>query len=222
MAKNPKISIVGAGPGSAEYVTPIAKQTVQNADIVIGAERVLNLFADDIKGESIKLTAKNINATLNQAIEFTREGKKVVILSTGDPGFAGLLKTFSKITDGQNVEVNVIPGISSVQVCAARLQLSWDEVRLFSFHEGIKPKKKNELATAVKDGFTVMLLPDSKSFSPAEVAKFLMNEGVSSRTQVFVCENLALNNERIVKGTLGEVSSENFSPLCVMVIKPNP
>lgn len=48
-----KISIVGAGPGSADYVTPIAKKTVGNAQVVIGAERALELFAGDIDRKSV-------------------------------------------------------------------------------------------------------------------------------------------------------------------------
>jgi len=217
-----KISIVGAGPGSQDYVTPIAKKIVQNAQVVIGAERALCLFGGDIKGEKLKLTAKSMNATLSQAIEFAQKGKSVVILSTGDPGFSGLLRTFSKLVKGRSVDLEVIPGISSVQVCAARLSISWDEACLFSFHEGVSIEKKEKLAEAVKEGGVVMLLPDSKNFSPAEVSKFLINRGVDAENPVFVCENLTLSDERVVNSTLGEVSGGSFSSLCVMVIKPSP
>ncbi len=86
-----KISIVGVGPGSPEYVTPIARKTVQTAHVVIGAERSLNLFKDDINGEVIQLTAKNVNEALNNAVGSAEAGKTVVLLSTGDPCFSGLL-----------------------------------------------------------------------------------------------------------------------------------
>ena len=107
-----KISIVGAGPGSEDYVTPIAKKAVQNADVVVGADRSLVLFADDIKGETMKLTARTMNAALKQAVELAQKGRSVVILSTGDPGFSGLLRTFSRIARGQEIEINVVPGVS--------------------------------------------------------------------------------------------------------------
>jgi cobalt-precorrin-7 (C5)-methyltransferase len=215
-----KISIVGAGPGSPDYVTPIAKKIVQNAQFVIGAERALSLFAGDIKGEMLKLTAKNMNDTLSKAVELARKGKNVAILSTGDPGFSGLLRTFSKVAKGKKVDLEVVPGISSIQVCAARLSMSWDEVCLFSFHEGVSSEKKEKLANAIKKGNDVMLLPDQKAFSPAEIAKFLINSGVEAETPVLVCENLTLSGERIVSSTLSEVSMGSFSSLCVIVIKP--
>ncbi len=220
MATNPKISIVGAGPGSPDYVTPAARRSVQNADVVIGAERVLTLFADDIKAEARKLTAKNMRATLKQAVELAYEGKAVVILSTGDPGFSGLLKTFLKITDMKNFEISVIPGISSIQVCAARLGIAWDNVELFTFHEGPNPGDKERLVKAINEGRTVMLLPDAKDFSPPDVANFLLSRGIDGNMKVFICENLTLNNETIVESILTDTAKSTFDSLCVMVIKP--
>ncbi len=220
MATNPKISIVGAGPGSSDYVTPIARRTVQNSDVVIGADRVLTLFADDIKAEVMKLTAKNMRATLRQAVELAYEGKRVAILSTGDPGFSGLLKTFLKLTDMKNIEISVIPGISSIQVCSARLRMAWDNVELFTFHEGAKASEKERLSEAISEGRTAMLLPDAKDFSPSDVAKFLLSRGLDEDIPVFVCQNLTLNDEAIVDSTLIDVSKSTFDSLCVMVITP--
>jgi cobalt-precorrin-7 (C5)-methyltransferase len=216
-----KISIVGAGPGSPDYVTPIAKKTVRNAQLVIGAERALDLFAGGVKGETLKLTAKNMNETLNKAVDLAQKGKSVVILSTGDPGFSGLLRTFLRVAKGKSVEVEVVPGISSVQVCAARLSMPWDELSLFSFHDGVSAEKKAKLVAVVKDGRDALLLPDPKNFSPAQAAKFLIESGVDAAIPVFVCENLTLSDERVVSSMLGEVARSSFSPLCVMVIKPS-
>jgi cobalt-precorrin-7 (C5)-methyltransferase len=213
-----KITIVGVGPGAPDYVTPIAKKTVQAAHVVIGAERALNLFRGDIKGEALLLTAKNVNELLKYAVESAKTGKTVVLLSTGDPGFSGLLRPVLNSTVGKGVEVDVLPGISAIQVCAARLQLSWDEIDLFSFHEGASPEKKMRLAEAVKEGKDVMLLPDPKAFPPREIASFLIKNGVSKETPAVVCENLTLSNERIVSSTLGEMLKLNFAPLCVVLI----
>jgi cobalt-precorrin-7 (C5)-methyltransferase len=215
-----KIRIVGVGPGSPEYVTPIAKKAVATAQVIIGSERALSMFAGDISGETIKLTAKNINSILKNAVESSQQGKLVVLLSTGDPGFSGLLRTFSKLTIDRNIEVDVIPGISSVQVCAARLLLPWDEMRLFTFHQHATEEEKRELFESVRSRRIVMLLPESKSFFPAEVAKFLIGKSVSANTPAFVCENLTLKDERIVSTTLAGISEHRFSSLCVMVIKP--
>jgi cobalt-precorrin-7 (C5)-methyltransferase len=215
-----KISIVGVGPGSPDYVTPAARKVVQQAKVVIGAQRSLNLFNDDIKGETIVLTAKNLDDTLKYAAESAKKGKSVALLSTGDPGFSGLLHTFLESDLVQTDEINVIPGVSSLQTCAARLAISWDNACLFTFHEGnVSDKEKEELLLAVKDGRTVMLLPSSRVFSPKEIACFLIKAGINKMTPVHICENLTVDNEKVTSSSLGQVSQKSFASLCVMVIK---
>jgi cobalt-precorrin-7 (C5)-methyltransferase len=216
-----KLNVVGIGPGSPDYVTPAARKTVQNADIVIGAERSLSLFREDIKGEIVALTAKNVTEILKYAVESAEKGKTVALLSTGDPGFSGLLRSISKHVAEKDVEVTVIPGVSSIQACAARLCMRWDEMSLFSFHKGTTAEKKVQLLKAVREGKDVMLLPDPKAFTPPEIASFLIEAGLNKETPIFVCERLTLSGERIVESTLEQASALDFDALCVMVIKVN-
>jgi cobalt-precorrin-7 (C5)-methyltransferase len=215
-----KLNIVGVGPGSAEYVAPIAHKIVSEAQIVIGAQRSLDLFSGDISGETHVLTAKNLNDLLNYAIGSTKKGKNVAILSTGDPGFSGLLKSVLNTKLITSSEINVVPGVSAVQVCAAKLGLCWDETCMFTFHKGnINVARKTELFSCLKAGKDVILLPDAKKFLPKEIATYLVNSGFNPNTPVFICENLTLNNERIVKSKLKDVLTVDFDALCVMVIK---
>lgn len=214
-----KISIVGAGPGSPEYVTPAARKAVQEAQVVIGSERSLNLFKGDIKGKTLTLTGKNVDELIVFANESAENGKKVVLLSVGDPGFSGLLGSVLSRTVAKNVELHVIPGISSMQACAARLCMSWEEISLFTFHNGVSSEKKNALAAASKAGKDIMLLPEPKSFPPKEIAAFLISKGAEKTTPVAVCENLTLNDERTVETTLEEATKLSFSAMSVMVIR---
>lgn len=214
-----KIHIVGAGPGSPEYVTPIAREIVRRAHLVIGSERAIELFRSDIKGESMVLTASNFKQTIRYALDCARKGINVVLLSTGDPGFAGLLKATAKLTD-KDVDLEVTPGISAIQVCAARLKISWEEAVLISFHEGADENGKKRLLKAVKMGKTAIILPDPKGFRPREIARYLLDQGIDGGTPAFVCENLTLEDEKITQGTLQEISLMNFGSLCVMAIVP--
>jgi cobalt-precorrin-7 (C5)-methyltransferase len=216
-----KLSVVGIGPGSLDYITPAARKVVQDAAVVVGAERSLSLFRKDIKGEAVALTAKNVTEVLKYATKSAEKGKTVALLSTGDPGFSGLLRSILKKTRGKNVEINVIPGVSSIQACAARLCMCWDEMSLFSFHKGTTAEKKAQLAKAVSEGKDIMLLPDPKAFPPREIAGFLIKAGLDKETPVFVCESLTLSGERVVESTLERVSMLDFNALCVMVIKVN-
>ncbi|MCL1977014.1 MAG: precorrin-6y C5,15-methyltransferase (decarboxylating) subunit CbiE [Candidatus Bathyarchaeota archaeon] len=215
-----KLNIVGVGPGSADYVTPIVRKIVSEAQIVIGAQRSLNLFNDNIHGEVHVLTAKNLNDLLTYAVESAKKNKNVAVLSTGDPGFSGLFKSVLNTKLITASEINVVPGISVVQVCAAKLGLCWDEMCLFTFHQGnVNDVKKAELAACLKAGRNVMLLPDAKAFSPKEIAAYLVKSGFDPNTSVFICENLTLSDEKIIPSSLEGISAVDFSALCVMVIK---
>jgi cobalt-precorrin-7 (C5)-methyltransferase len=215
-----KLNIVGIGPGSADYVTPIARKIVSEAQIIMGAQRSLNLFNNDLPGEIHVITAKNLNELLKYAIEENRKGKTVVILSTGDPGFSGLLRSVLNTHLINASEINIVPGISAIQTCAAKLGLCWDEVCLFTFHRGdIDDAKKAELTACLKVGRNIILLPESKVFSPKKIAAYLIESGVDPNILVFICENLTLNDERIIESTLERVTVTDFNALCVMVIK---
>jgi cobalt-precorrin-7 (C5)-methyltransferase len=216
-----KLNVVGIGPGALDYVTPAARKTVQNADVVVGAERSLSLLRKDIKGEAVALTAKNVPEVMKYAVDSVEKGKTVALLSTGDPSFSGLLRSISKYTRGRDVEVSVVAGVSSIQACAARLCMCWDEMSLFSFHKGTTAEKKAQLSKAAKEGKDVMLLPDPKAFPPREIASFLVKSGLAKETPVFVCERLTLSDERVVESTLERVAALDFDALCVMVIKVN-
>ncbi|PVX25444.1 MAG: precorrin-6y C5,15-methyltransferase (decarboxylating) subunit CbiE [Candidatus Bathyarchaeum sp.] len=212
-----KLKIVGMGPGSPDYVTNIAKESVQNAEIVIGAKRALALFQNWISGESLLLTAQNVKEGLQYGVKSAKADKNVVILSTGDPGFSGLLGSLLNIA-GKDVDVEVIPGVSSIQVCAARLRMRWDTADLLSFHADTSYEKKMKLVEALKDGKRVILLPDPKSFTPKDIARFLIDQGIRGETPVSVCENLTLENERTVTFTLDRILNQEFDVMCVMVI----
>ena len=215
-----KFNIVGAGPGSPEYVTPLARKTVQQADLVIGAQRSLNLFAEDIKGEKMFLNAKNLGSLLKLAAGLTRRGKNVALLSTGDPGFSGLLHTVLESGLLTPEQINVVPAVSSVQACAAKLALNWDNAVLFTFHEGnVDDDQKLVLDFAVSSGQDVIVLPDPKAFAPKNISAYLIGKGRDKNTPVYVCENLTLPNEKITASTLEEVSKQTFEALSVMVIK---
>ena len=68
---------------------------------------------------------------------------------------------------------------------------------------------------------TILLLPDSRGFTPKDIASFLIDLDTDKETPVYICENITLENEKITSGSLESVSKQTFGSLCVMVIKAN-
>jgi cobalt-precorrin-7 (C5)-methyltransferase len=204
-----KLYLVGTGPGSSEYVTKAAIKAAESVDVLVGSQRALDLFPGFV-GDTLVLRARNMDEMMKKSISLVDEGKDVAILSTGDPGFSGVLKPILNLRD--DLDIEVIPGISSLQLAAARLQLPWDQVNLLTLHgkgnsQVILDYLDNEKPTIV--------LPD---FRVDKLAQFLLENGIQPERKVAVCERLSYPDEKLFKGNLKEVADMEFSYLCVMVI----
>jgi len=204
-----KLYLVGTGPGSGDYLTKAAIKVAESVDILVGSQRALDLFPG-FAGKTLVLRARNMDEMMKKSISLVDEGKNVAILSTGDPGFSGVLKPILRLRD--DLDLEVVPGISSLQLAAARLQIPWDEVNLLTLHG----KGNSEVILGFLDNEKpTMVLPD---FRVEQLAQFLLENGVNPERRVAVCEKLSYPDERVFKGSLKEVADMEFSYLCVMVI----
>lgn len=124
-----KICIVGTGPGSIDHITPYAQRAIKDSDAVVGYGTYLDLIQDLIPDKKVVATGMTQEIDrCRKAIELAAEGKRVAVISGGDPGIyamAGLvLELLKNSTAGcaaSPPDVEVIPGISALNACASRL-----------------------------------------------------------------------------------------------------
>jgi cobalt-precorrin-7 (C5)-methyltransferase len=204
-----KLYLVGIGPGSGKYLTKEAEDVVNSSEIVIGSNRALKLFPD-MNAEKIELNAQNMEKMLKLAVSKAADDNRVALLSTGDPGFSGLLKPIQKIKG--NLDLEVVPGISSIQLCAAKLQIPWDEANIITMHgKGFSSR----LLPLLSNGRPTIILPNT---TINETVNYLMEKEIDSSRAAAVCENLSYENEKVVKAKLGELLAEKFGYMCVLVV----
>ena len=208
-----KIHIVGIGPGSEGYLTKKAIETVENADIVVGSIRAIELF-ENVENK-LPFNVKNLMEKLKEGVDLAIEGKNVAILSTGDPGFSGVLNSVLKIAnekDFSKENIEVIPGISSLQLAASKNHLQWDDCNVVTFHGR---ENVSDILKIINNGQTTIALPSRKV---KDMAKFLLDNGLSPSREVTVCERLSYPDEKIVHSTLGEVAESEFTYMCIMIL----
>ncbi len=208
-----KIYIIGIGPGSSEYLTKKAVDTVKTSDYTVGSTRAINLF-DDVNNK-IAFNVKDLLDKLEKGVDLAIEGNTVSILSTGDPGFSGVLNTVLRIAREKNFpeeKIEVIPGISSLQLAAARNHIQWDNANVMTFHgrENIE-----DILKVINNGKTTIALPSKKV---RDMAQFLLDNGVDEHREVVVCERLSYDDEKIVRSTLKDIANSEFTYMCIMVI----
>jgi cobalt-precorrin-7 (C5)-methyltransferase len=223
-----KIFLIGVGPGSSKYLTDLAKDVIRKSKYLIGYKYTLSIIRDLIIPhfhQVFEVTMKDQDQIYNQVFEKMRENEFCTIPFTGDVNFSEsevvdrLLEIFG------NDNVALMPGISSIQVAAAKAKIPLDKARVISFHvtETIDDKKR-ELVEAIQDKKSVILVPRpwndvEKNFMQSEIALFLKKEGLdTSSLIVWVFEFLTTAEEKVFKGKLNELEGKNFSPMSVMVV----
>ena len=121
-----KIMLVGIGPGSVDHMTQRARAAIAEADVVIGYVTYIKLVADLIEGKEI--IRKSMTEELDRAVsalEAARAGKKVALISSGDAGVYGMAGPTYEVlfqsgwTPDDPVQVEIIPGASALNSCAA-------------------------------------------------------------------------------------------------------
>ena len=218
-----KVYAVGVGPGSPKYVTEIVKEIIQNCDIVIGYKYTLKTIENLIEGKEIyEITMKDQEESY-QKIAPELGDRVLVIPFTGDVNFSEsevvdrLIEIFG--------EVEIIPGISSIQVAASRAQVPLDKSKVITMHVTTPIEdKKLELQKALIDGYSVVLVPrpwpnqPNKHFMASEIAVYLREHGFdTAKIKVHVFEAITTENETSFVGTVKDLEGKEFSDLSIMV-----
>ena len=120
-----RLTIVGLGPGPAEWMTPEASAAIKAATDVVGygpyVER-LALRADQ-RAHASDNRVEMDRARL--ALKLVAEGRTVAVVSGGDPGvFAMAAAVFEAVEDNPQwltLDIQVAPGVTAMQAAAARL-----------------------------------------------------------------------------------------------------
>jgi len=173
-----KIVGVGCGPG---MLTEMAISVIRGADLIYGSKRAIETVRSYIRD----------GCTVEEIRDYRGLGTlpdHAVILSTGDPMLAGL----------GYLPGEVIPGISSLQLAAARLHLSLAQVAVVLAHGRDHTHATEKTLLELSRGKVVFLVPDPK-FSVPELAKALL-PGYRAFTMV-ILENLGYQEESILMGT---------------------
>ena len=174
-----KIVGVGCGPG---MLTEQAILRITEAGTIYGSERAIEVALPHIRHGCVVRTIDDFKS-LHTLPE------DAVVLSTGDPMLAGLGYLSGEVT----------PGISSLQVAAARLHIPLSRISVVVAHGRGHEKGMQETLEEVQRGKIVYLLADPK-FDVPEIYRRL--EGVCGPMRIAVCENLGYPEERIEAGDI--------------------
>ena len=219
-----EVYAVGVGPGSPRYITDAVKEAILYSEIVIGYKYTLKTIERLLANKEVYEVTMQTHEEVYQKVAKTLGDKTCVVPFTGDVNFSEsevvdrLFEIFGK--------VQIIPGISSVQVAAAKACVPLDKSKVITMHVTTSIEgEKLELQKALLDGYSVILVPrpwpkdPTKNFMQSEIAVYLKDHGFdTSRIKVHVFEFLTTEKETSFIGMLKDLEGRQFSDLSVLVL----
>ncbi len=119
------VKIAGLGPGDEALVTPEVTAALAEATDVVGYIPYVARVAER-PGLTLHASDNRVEIDRSQhALQMAAEGKKVVVVSSGDPGvFAMAAAVFEALESGpsewRELQIDVLPGITAMLAASAR------------------------------------------------------------------------------------------------------
>ncbi len=197
-----QINIIGMGM-SAKTVTGEALELIQDADILIGAKRLINEFSYLNKPSHNAFLSDEIADLISKSDE-----DKIAILVSGDVGFySGAEKLVCALSEYDPI---LVPGISSVSYFFAKCRIPWKEANLISCH-GIE---SNIVSSVRRNRYTFALtgrnIPDLQN----QLVKYGFGD-----LKVWTGENLGLEDEFVTSCRVSDLNKRKYGSLTVLIIE---
>ena len=206
------VILAGIGMGSLSGPTVSAYETVTKADVLIGADRMLETFKDTNKPVCREYLADKVVDFLDSSPQY----RNAAILLSGDVGFHSGAKALLSKLDSEKYDVKCMCGISSVQYMCAKMRMSWEDVCMLSAHG-----REQNIPGEVRRNSSTFIILNSKN-AVTDMCDDLMRFGLSN-LKITIGKNMGYLNETFVTGTPREIQALNITGLCsAMIENPSP
>ena len=209
-----KVYFIGAGPGDPELITVKGLNIIKEADIIIWAGSLVNpKMLDYCKNtveifDSAGMNYDEVTAVIKKNAEY--EGI-IARVHTGDPSIYGAIQEQIDFCRQEDIEWQVIPGVSSFQAAAAALgqELTLPAVTqtvILSRAAGRTPvpdKESIERLAALRSSLVLFL-----SVSQIENLAVTLAESYGPAAPCAVVYRASWPDQKIVRGTLTDIASK--------------
>lgn len=235
MKNTGKVFLCGAGPGDPKLITVKAMELLKGCDVVLYDRLVSKEIINQIPAESEKIyvgrevrdsTTHQYNTNI-QMVKLAKEGKNVLRLKGGDPFIFGRGGEEAEFLFQNDIQFEIIPGISSAIGAAAYAGIPLthrqyaSSLAIVTGHEDDNKAesivKWDRLANAVD---TIVILMGIGKLE--QICCNLINAGMSTDTEIAIIENATLKTQRVISGTLidilHKVEDSRVKPPAIIII----
>lgn len=201
----PPERIVVLGVHGTDVVSAAGHAALAQARLVVGGRRQLASIAPEARRTAV--IGGDVVAVLD---EIGAEDGVVVVLSSGDPGFFGMVRPLAARFGHDRLEVHPAP--SSVALAFARVGHNWDDAAVVSAHGRDLEAAVDEVLRHPK--VAVLVSPEN---SAAAFGKTLLATGCGAR-EIWVCSRLGLDGEQVVETDLHGLAGGTWDALSVVIV----
>lgn len=118
------VTVVGLGPAGPQWLTPDTATALAAADDLVGYATYVDRVPQR-PGQQRHVTDNRVEAERAEfALELARRGRRVVVVSSGDPGVFAMAAAVLEVqveADYFDVDVQVLPGVTAANAVASRV-----------------------------------------------------------------------------------------------------
>ncbi|GMA63439.1 precorrin-3B C(17)-methyltransferase [Alicyclobacillus fastidiosus] len=225
-----RIIVVGFGPGAFEHITERARTAIQESDVIIGYNTYVDLIRGLLTTQDIVRTGMTEEVSRAQkAVDLAASGKTVAVISSGDAGVYGMAGLVYEVLiergwhQGDNPAVEVIPGISAINSCAALLGAPiMHDACTISLSDHLTPWEVIERrieAAAAADFVIALYNPKSgrRTRQIAETQRIVLKYR-PPETPVGLVKSAYRDRQHVVRTNLGEMLTHDIGMLTTVII----
>jgi precorrin-4/cobalt-precorrin-4 C11-methyltransferase len=203
-----KVYFVGAGPGDPDLITVKGGKLLEKADLIVYAGSLVNpRLLEGLRAEMVDSSRLSLEETTSVMLRALQEGKRVVRLHSGDPALYGAILEQMKPLEEFGVEVEVVPGVSSLFAASAALktQLTLKGVSesLIITRPAGNTLEKDELASLSRHGTTMAIF-----LGADRIREVVSRLQMPPDTPVAVIYHASWPDEAIITGNLQDIAGK--------------
>ena len=219
------VTVVGLGPGARWWTTPEASAALAEADDLVG----YGPYLDRVPANPRQVKHPSDNRVEAEraaaALEMARSGRRVAVVSSGDPGVFAMAAAVLEVAaaDFPDVPVRVLPGITAAQAVASRVGAPLGhDFCILSLSDVLKPWDVvvDRLRHAAQADLVIALYNPRSKARPQQLfdARQALLEVRSPDTVVVVGRDVGGPEESTTVTTLGDFDPGTVDMRCLVMI----
>ena len=225
-----KLTVIGLGPGDASLMAPAARAALTQATDILGYETYVKMAGPWRADQQLHCTDNREEMQrARHAFELASAGRKVVVVSSGDPGVFAMAAAVLEALDTSDhahwstVELTIVPGVSAAMATAAQAgaPLGHDFCML-SLSDNLKPWSiiETRLRHAAQADLVMAFYNPISRARPWQLDKALdiVREYRDARTKVVLGRDIGRPGSTLRTTTLGALRSADVDMRTMVII----